>query len=118
MVRRWTRFPRTGEVAIWRSGNEPEPAKLEDSAAPAVPTAWNETAVAEAIASCRDPELRRQLAAVQPLQRRAADTLFHLNYYPTRFTNRPMLYSNLFERAPLLDLPFSAHEFAGVAFPS
>jgi murein DD-endopeptidase len=108
-------FAADGEVSIWRGGNEPAPARgsseesLEEDA-------FDEDAVARAIAGCRDPRLRDELSSLEPLRHRAFQTMFAINYYPTRFTDRPPLYSRKHDRAPRLDLPFRAQDFDGITF--
>ena len=44
------------------------------------------------------------------------DTLFHVAYFPTRFTGEHHLYPTRHERQPLLDLPFRAEDFDGIVF--
>ena len=39
-----------------------------------------------------------------------------MNYYPTRFPERPNLYAERHPRTPRLDLPFSAAAFDGIVF--
>jgi hypothetical protein len=66
------------------------------------------------IEGCRDPDLRRALEATEPLERRAVDAIFMMNYFPTRFSRRDVLYADRFERKPLLDLPFRQEDYDGV----
>lgn len=112
-------FALPGEVSLWRSANDPAPHRPapgdDDETIP--DTAWDHDAVARAIAGCRDPELRVQLAAIDDPIERAATVLFQTNYYPTRFVERPSLYLTKSERRPRLDLPFSWRDFDGIVFP-
>ncbi|MBA2663691.1 MAG: M23 family metallopeptidase [Bradymonadaceae bacterium] len=107
-------FARAGEVALWRAGNDPLPDHGAGDEEAFEPAAWDAQAVAEAIASCFDPQLRAELGAVEDPAQRAADVLFHLNYFPTRFAKRPGLYLKLHERKGILDIPFRASDFVGV----
>ena len=43
--------------------------------------------------------------------------LFHLVYYPTRFSERPRIYATAGERRSRLTLPFSSDDYDGVFFP-
>ncbi len=108
-------FAANGEISLWRGGNEPTPFTGSGRTEAFEPTAFDADAVADAIAGCRDRELSRVLEATDPFERRAGDTLFHLNYYPTRFERRPLLVPEA-AREPRLDLPFRAADFAGISF--
>lgn len=107
-------FAVPGEIALWNDGNDPRPAA--ESPGEPIPdeSDWDESAVARAIAACRDPALAGRLSEAHPLARRAADTIFHMNYYPTRFTERPRLFSQAHPRRPRLDLPFRPEDFDGI----
>jgi murein DD-endopeptidase MepM/ murein hydrolase activator NlpD len=110
-------FARKGEVSIWRQHNEPVPfdggiVPREDDSF--TPTEWDMPSVSEAIAACRDPELRAKLAHIQDPYTRGADTLFYMNYFPTRFERRINLYGTRYARRPALDLPFEASRYKGV----
>ncbi len=108
-------FARAGEASLWRCHNNPRPhSSSAPDDAPFEPSPWDADAVDDAIESCVDPELRRQLRSLRGLDFRAASTLFALNYYPTRFQERPLLYKDRFPRIPYLDLPFRAEDFQGV----
>ena len=43
-------------------------------------------------------------------------TVVEMNYYPTRFPERPNVYAELYARLARLDLPFPAEDFDGVVF--
>ena len=104
-----------GETPLWLDGNEPgPPAAIAEE--PFEPTRFDAEAVADAIAACRDSALRATLETTEPFERRAADTLFHQAYYPTRFANRPAIVPPA-AREPRLSLPFRAEDFVGVSFP-
>lgn len=110
-------FSAGDEASLWRRPNDPVPFRPEEPCAldaAFAPTAWDHEAVSRAIAACRDPALRAELAAEPDPDRRAMDTLFHLAYFPTRFEGAHPLYPERHPRQPLLDLPFRAEEFAGV----
>jgi len=109
-------FAAGDEPSIWRHPNDPVPHEGQDEATDIAPTAWDEEAVQRAIASCRDPILREELEQRADPSLRAMDTLFSLNYFPTRFDGDHLLYPERHERRPLLDLPFLARDFDGVVF--
>lgn len=108
-------FARQGEPSLWRYHNDPRPLHRQ-----AVndeewnPSPWSEAGVERAIDACIDGRLRRELRGLRGLDFRAASTLFYLNYFPTRFRERPCLYEERFPRTPRLDLPFRAEDFDGV----
>ncbi|MBW2527080.1 MAG: M23 family metallopeptidase [Deltaproteobacteria bacterium] len=105
------------EPSLWLSHNDPVPHPGPPETGSFQPTAWDRAAVAGAIEACRDPKLRDELAAETDPLRQAGDTLFALNYFPTRFEGSHPLYPEVHERRPLLDLPFSAADFVGTALP-
>jgi len=109
-------FPHEGEASLWRAGALPEPAKAPPSDEPFTPSAYSEAGLAAAIAACRTVAWRREVSAVEDVALRAARVLVEMNYYPTRFPERPMIYAEAHARAPRLDLPFPADEFDGVVF--
>jgi murein DD-endopeptidase MepM/ murein hydrolase activator NlpD len=115
-------FAAGDEPSLWRRRNDPAPCpEPPDAAAQAqdatfAPTAWDHAAVHRAIAACQDAPLRKALAAQPDQDRRAMDTLFRLNYFPTRFEGQHALYRRRHPREPLLDLLFSAEAFDGVVF--
>ncbi len=106
-------FPRPGETPIWIGGH-PRPAPDADE--PVTPAEWRDEGVDEAIATCRTPAVRARLAALTPLSRRAPQTVIEMNYYPTRFTARPQVYAQEWEREERLSLPFPGALFDRVVF--
>lgn len=116
-------FAREGEVSMWRRRNNPSPFLASsrpsipvDEAAHFQPGPWDEEGLGEVIEGCRDPELKAQLLAVEDINRRAVDTIFMRNYFPTRFgVNRP-IYAQTYEKQPILDLPFRAEDYVGIRF--
>ncbi len=108
-------FPHDGKPSLWRAGGLPEPSRGR-AEEPFTPSRYSEAGVAEAIPACRTCSSREELSSAQPLARRAARTLVEMNYYPTRFPERPLVYTERHERAPRLDLPFAADAFDGVVF--
>ena len=104
-------FASPGEVSLWRTGdNEPVPDRAGDDE-PVPPSGFDAW-----IASCRHPDLRARLEALDDLERRACHTIFYANYYPTRFARRVSPYASRPARRPLLDLPFRAEDYAGIAW--
>lgn len=108
-------FPHEGNASLWRAGDLPEPLKSPAVVAFA-PSAYCESGVAAAIAACTTPSSRAELSSVEPLAQRAARTIVEMNYYPTRFPERPHVYADRHERTPRLDLPFPADAFDGAVF--
>ena len=106
-----------GEASLWLSGNSPLPSSAFDDDEDFAPTDWDDDAVLAAIAASRDPSLREELGQQRDAARRALDTLFYLNYFPTRFAGEHFVYREPHERRPLLSLPFAAEDFVGVALP-
>ena len=106
-------FARPGEVSLWRSHNDPTPyVGPRDAEVP--PTRFDPTCVAEALAACRDPALAARIARLPDIAVQAAELVFHMNYYPTRFTGRVSPYAEEHPRRPLLDLPLRPEDFAGI----
>ncbi len=106
-------FAPPGELPLWRHGNEPVPYQGPlDDVFPE--TAWALDALEAAIDACLDPALARTLRQVEGVDQRAVDTIFAMNYYPTRFSARPCLYAEPAPRAPLLDLPFRPEDYVGI----
>ena len=105
------------EASLWLGDNSPIPgdASLDEEAFKA--TDWDEDTVLATIAACRDAKLREELASQRDPAQRAMDTLFYLNYFPTRFTGEPRMYRHTHERRPLLSLPFAEADFEGIALP-
>jgi len=109
-------FGHDGAPAMWLNGNWPVPHRGNSPAIDDTfePTTFDDDAVSSAIDACHDPELAATLRAVPDPAQRAVDTLFHMNYFPTRFAERPSLYTTTHARQPLLDLPFQAEDFVGI----
>jgi len=109
-------FPHEGRASLWRAGELPEPAEAPGDDGPFAPSVYSEAGLAAAIAACKTVASRAELSAVEPVALRAARTLVEMNYYPTRFPERPRVYAESHARAPRLDLPFPAADFDGVVF--
>lgn len=107
-------FPYDEKVSLWKNGALPAPARGGGEAF--VASTYKEAQVDALIACCKTDFVRTALHATQPLAQKAAATILHSNYYPTRFTKRIMVYDQPYERRPRLDLPFSAKAFDGVVF--
>ena len=106
-------FPRKDEVSLWRGG-EPKPA--DGRADSFTASVYDAGAVDEAIEACTTESTRNRLRGERSLARRAALTLIEMNYYPTRFSHRPCLYAQRFERLERLSLPFSSRHFDKTVF--
>jgi murein DD-endopeptidase MepM/ murein hydrolase activator NlpD len=107
-------FPHHGEQSLWHGGELPSVAAGASEAFE--PSAYSESRLNEAIASCITESSRVRLRATEPLAFRAAATVAEMNYYPTRFPVRVSPYEAEYPRAPRLDLPLAARDFAGVEF--
>ncbi|MEZ4458534.1 MAG: M23 family metallopeptidase [bacterium] len=108
-------FATEDEVSLWVERNSPVPHTLaKDAPMPYEPSHWDMDAVDEIIAGCVDPELRSALDATTDELRRVGDVVFMKNYFPTRFQVDKNVYNQTFERAPMLDLPFSDASYDGV----
>jgi murein DD-endopeptidase MepM/ murein hydrolase activator NlpD len=113
-------FAAPGETPLWITGNEPRPFlgnAAEAAREPLPPSDWDAYAIARGVASCRSPESVREIESHDDLGQRAFAYMFHTNYYPTRFGERPSPYASVHPRRPRLDLPFLAADYDGVAFP-
>lgn len=107
-------FATDDEVSLWRNRNHPVPHTAGDDDEPIDAPQWDLDALDRVIEGCRDPELRQQLGATEPLVRRAVDTIFMRNYFPTRFRVDAPVYATAHRRRPMLDLPFSPKDYDGI----
>lgn len=119
-------FARPGEISLWRRRNDPVPFQAgkdfqaekdeesHDESDHLLPSKWDEEGLQAVIDGCRDPALRAQLAAVEELDRRAVDTIFMKNYFPTRFAVNAPIYGETFQAKPRLDLPLRAEDYEGI----
>lgn len=107
-------FPHEGKISMWKNGDLPTPAN--GGGAPFVASSYREEQVEALIGACKTPSAKAVLHATQPLAQKAAATIIHSNYYPTRFEQQINVYDQTYERQPRLDLPFSVEAFDGVVF--
>jgi murein DD-endopeptidase len=117
-------FARTGEVSLWRTGNDPQPYRADrdrdPEASTLTPTRWEQATIEHIAACCRHADSRAEILGADSLVERAGAALMHLSYYPTRFiagTRAALLYPEKQPRQPWLDLPFSGEDYDGVFFP-
>lgn len=111
-------FARPGETTMWRNGNWPVPwdgTGEDDAATPGAD--WDTDAVAQSLAACVHDGARAEMEAAADPDARAMTTLFQMNYFPTRFRERPTLYRTTHARRGRLDLPFRREDFDGIWFP-
>ena len=80
------------------------------------PSTYQEDKVDEMIDVCKTASVRERLSSIESLKERAAHTIIHMNYYPTRFDSRLNLYDKEYPRSQRLDLPFRREDFDGVVF--
>jgi murein DD-endopeptidase len=109
-------FAAPGEVSLWRDGNDARPWDGQPEPEPFEPTSWDQSAIGRTIAACRDASVRAELTGERQLDRRAMNTLFYRNYYPTRFAASEPLYPCSHPRMPWLTLPFRNEDFEGLVF--
>lgn len=111
-------FGYAGYSSLWVNDNDPTPHQPGEEP-PAIdedfqPTTFDSDKVEHAIDCCIDAELAANLRDVSDPAQKAVDTIFHMNYFPTRFSERPSVYAEEHQRQPLLDLPFRAEDFVGI----
>jgi murein DD-endopeptidase len=109
-------FAEPGETALWLDGNEPRPPRpgASDEAIPE--NDWDPEAIARNTAACRSVVSRGEITAAMSLEEQAFTLMFHMNYYPTRVSERGSLYRSHHPRSPRFTLPFLAEDYDGVAF--
>ncbi len=103
-------FPAIGEVSLWRTGDgfptrtagDEEPGHVQDAA-------WNESAVADTLSSCRAPALRRKLESLPSLRDRAVATSVATMLKRHAFEAHPTLVTRPSRRRPRLDLPLAGY---------
>lgn len=108
-------FPYKGNSSMWVSGALPSPPAEMDSTKPSA-SKFNEEKVNEAISLCKTPSSRKRLNAIKNLYAKGLHTIIEMNYYPTRFKERLLLYDKSYPRQALLDLPFRAKDFNQLVF--
>ena len=107
-------FPSNGEIGMWQGGGDPLPPTESELAF--TPSRWNSEAMAETIAACRNQEVQSRLSSIDDEDLLAAELLYQVATYPTRFSSRPNLYKDTHQRRELLSLPFLPEEFIGVHY--
>jgi murein DD-endopeptidase MepM/ murein hydrolase activator NlpD len=107
-------FARQGERSLWRAHNDPRPHDGSPTE-PFEPTRWDAALVDAAVAACRHAGLRREMEAIGDVSRRAAELIVQRNYRAVLFSAFPPVYPRSHERAPRLDLPFSARDYDGAS---
>jgi len=108
-------FPHGDAVSMWRSGRLPTPqAKVSDETVDESP--WDAAQIDAAISECRTASTRSMLTDLPAGWQRGAGLVMTQNYYPTRFAVLSNPHGQVVERAPVLDLPFSAADVDHLAF--
>lgn len=113
-------FAANADAALWVDGNEPAPyrgTRAEAAREEVPPSNFSRDAVERVVAACVSDRSRREIDQAGDLDERAMTVLFHMNYYPTRFRERPSVYATRAARRPRLTLPFSPEDYDGVHFP-
>jgi murein DD-endopeptidase len=109
-------FAEPGETSLWLDDNDPRPHR--GGGPEEIPESdWDEEAIRRYTAACRSDASRREIAAAMSLAEQAFTLMFHMNYYPTRFSERGSIYRTTHPRAPRFTLPFHADDYDGVVFP-
>jgi len=111
-------FALASEASLWRSRNDPQPhPRTPESAASEAfePTRWDTALVDAAVAACRHDALRRTMAAITDVSRRAAEVIVQRNYRAVLFTAFPPLYPRAHDRTPRLDLPLLPAAYDGAS---
>lgn len=107
-------FAAPGEVALWRTGNDPTPGRADRELPDSV---IDRERLEVQLAACLDPALAARLRAVPELGARALATIFARNYQPMRFASHVSPYAARAARVPRLDLPFAATDFERIHLP-
>lgn len=108
-------FPHQDKESLWLGGDLPafpELSKSDEFQA----SDFDESLCNEAIQHCKTASVRAWLSSQECQRKRALYTIIHMNYYPTRFSQRVNLYGYNHPRIPYLDLPFSKEDFDGLVF--
>ncbi|MEM9692010.1 MAG: M23 family metallopeptidase [Myxococcota bacterium] len=107
-----------GEISLWRRHNDPVPYDLDPGAEEPTlePTRWSEDAVAETIASCRDPALKRRLLSIPDLALRGPMTALERRTHRFRFGLERQLTEETYPRRAVFDLPVAASDHVGAVF--
>ncbi|MCS6899191.1 MAG: M23 family metallopeptidase [Polyangiaceae bacterium] len=109
-------FAEPGETSLWLDDNDPrpyrggEPEEIPESD-------WDEEAIRRYTAACRSISSRREITAAMTLEEQAFALMFHMNYYPTRFSERGSIYRTKHPRTPRFTLPFHPDDYDGIVFP-
>lgn len=107
-------FATPDEESIWIHRNAPRPFEQGMEVGDFVPTEWDEDALEALISSCKDPQMRQELSRTEDVDKRAVDSVFLKNYFPTRFAQDISPYGQIFERQPRMVLLFDKTEYDGV----
>ena len=115
-------FAHDGEASLWRHADGPRPTPQGERAEEAVDSPWDDDAIARLAEHAAHPGARAEIEQAPTLHERRGAALFQLAYFPTRFDRERLgpsfsLFRAAHSREPRLDLPFSARDYDGVAFP-
>jgi murein DD-endopeptidase len=103
-------------VAIWNNNNLPIPSGGKTENEIFIPSPINEENLERVINDCITPKVKSKLLKIEDLYFRAMNTVFEMNYYPTRFKTRINIFSKDFDRDSKFDLPFYKEKFDGIVF--
>ena len=107
-------FPFKGHKSMWNAGELPALPTSQKTIFE--PSNYHADHIDALIERCKTAQEKARLSQIQPLKYKAAHTIIHRNYYPTRFDQYINPYTEAYPRRACLDLPFSAEEFNGVVF--
>jgi murein DD-endopeptidase len=109
-------FAHDGKPPLWRAGEMPTPYKGETLEETFTPSNFIDEKVKGVLSACLTQSTREKLERYENIYERASHTICEMNYYPTRFPVKENMYDKVYERKPVLDLPFHANEFDGIVF--
>lgn len=101
------------ELALWREGNDPGPARPRANEPLPAPTAYDEDAVRAAVAVCQRDAFRREMEAM-PLWQAAGTVRYWQLLDAGAMRGATTDLGPRHERRPILDLPFDPEEVEGL----
>jgi len=105
------------EISLWRRRNDPvplQPGERTDDGPWS--SSFSADGVARCLEACADDGVRATVNALGSVQARGAELLIESITYPTRFAVKEagrLLFDDIAERRPILDLPFAADDVSG-----
>jgi hypothetical protein len=113
-------FPSKNQTSLWRGGISPVPILKDDLKSQdnltVQSTQFSIEKIDEVISNCKTKKTKEYLLSIDDFYQRGVETMFEMNYYPTRFKKIINIISKDFSRTAILDLPFYAENFNGIVF--